>query len=1727
MNDLAASLAEDNISLRRPVPDTTASQEETSNSISSVTRRNAGSVRGHARSRDNESSLERNEAVEQAVDLNLRSMDPNEGVSFGKETGEEAYEGKNTCTDNRATHLDVQCFDDNSEQDQNKVKEVQEIPDLPAVNSANSEHWLSVDKSAPSQDLKLKLLNPSSEDHNFTEIKRNGTSVTDKLEKTDEQLSSATTVSKKTKEKGVVDQLREANSRKENCHLVDEEFSSGETSTDVIQSSQVFCFPENAVNSEKEIVGTEEEGYNFEKAIPDLTNAEHKTPGGEETHLGDGGSVLNHTKESSLGVNLVSGDIMKEPKTVGVGRANIDTEPASPYKQLSSENCKETLKHIFSNEEGKTSEEENDNMNITGLCLLYTEPDIYSIEVGQVSGDSMRQGSYNTMDRRYDDSSKRTPCTLEDKEVDSIYTQQELSNSDSANVVVGPDSRDRVMNHPQEVDQVSNTAFVVDGKNLCADKEGHVKVTRGESCHITKGGHVCSPRSEECIMKDAKLCVGNRKEEVCVVESICTKQQEIGNKEGLNAKEEKNCCAEQGINGISVVSDVYQEMRNDNQQGKADEKRNVSEEHNAKSAEFDDSDHQQEICDEKRIDLSHNNKGTHETNNTRREDKNFGNTRLNASNTEYKVEGNDSSCVNNVIQEVKDMAMEEEGKYDHEDCHVTPQEMQPSKDRNPSGNTTEGEHSSYNKDFDVSCTERKGLFFDTESYAMGNANIAQEERVKTKVVRDVTNSTKQVLYTGDPSSSVSIEGKAYTGVIRAMYPCLTSVEPCQSNAMLMESPEISHADTDKSATLSIKDYGGGEGPQKSHHLVPANFENVDMEISSDEEHRQCLIDSTVRVGDGTSARHSDASKPYSPSSPTRKSDQHHSPPPKDLSPYSPSHPTNVSEGDVDQNDPVKELCYDEGEGTRETRGEIHHDARKDISKSGREGKNESNANNTALNQTSNYEDMDVITVSSLSVSSSPKSNSGNSHHVSWAKDFVDLNGSAEDAARSGGQKTNNEYDEGVGRNGATCLNNNAADDCSKSDLKPLTRCLRRTQSSPTFASVVHKPRVVYVTATKAKHTPTDSVFQNRTPIFYVTNYRTAKPVKSLSLDEVLGNNWRSSENSAYNLKNSQRTTVLQAEQKNGREAASDVEPPLTEQSCIAKAPLKLGSDGNQEDNEDARKDSKASKIATKDDLAMLSATEGCRNFAVSRLSDCSPGIDKEKSASSILSVAQEDSVDKHSEVILKEQDVASSYATPRVQDTLREGISTGNEATNVLPNKLGTVSEDSRVFPMILSLAHDVPETRATAAGNKVDDAISSSKNGNNYSGVTCLSIDGDADGGIFPLSSGASEVTSDCKLSTEENVVEDMKAENNCEPVQVQMTSELTDKRPLAPTRRIRSGQPSSIVSYTPEGTIPEGGVGNEGVELDEESSCSKQTFPDSPSRSTNKRPYTDTSIETSHPRKAPRKPLKLFIPNSKANNGGEKRIAKRGGKYARKTSSCTITSADLNFAPGSNRLLIGDMKGATKEDMFVDNESGNMNGEVWTTSSPPTTTTIRASDRVSMETVDHFATTSSCTVTSTDLDFVLESNGLPINEINTDTNSDMSTDIESGKGNDKLMASLSSHSSTGNEVENNSISHGDGFATGNTSPLSAHLSRCSQNKDPSVTSVANVNIEDHKAKGVCTEGKASFVGKENESIAFRMERLRKKKEEIEQVTMVLKKLFLFFVKYLMLPPLFPKPRR
>ena len=70
----------------------------------------------------------------------------------------------------------------------------------------------------------------------------------------------------------------------------------------------------------------------------------------------------------------------------------------------------------------------------------------------------------------------------------------------------------------------------------------------------------------------------------------------------------------------------------------------------------------------------------------------------------------------------------------------------------------------------------------------------------------------------------------------------------------------------------------------------------------------------------------------------------------------------------------------------------------------------------------------------------------------------------------------------------------------------------------------------------------------------------------------------------------------------------------------------------------------------------------------------------------------------------------------------------------------------------------------------------------------------------------------------------------------------------------------------------------------------------------------------------------------------------------------------------------------------------------------------------------------------------------------------------------------------------------------TGNTSLLATNLATYNQTR----TIVDNNNVKEHTAKTVSPDDKASCSGKESDWVALKMERLRKKKEEIEQVSIL-----------------------
>ena len=76
----------------------------------------------------------------------------------------------------------------------------------------------------------------------------------------------------------------------------------------------------------------------------------------------------------------------------------------------------------------------------------------------------------------------------------------------------------------------------------------------------------------------------------------------------------------------------------------------------------------------------------------------------------------------------------------------------------------------------------------------------------------------------------------------------------------------------------------------------------------------------------------------------------------------------------------------------------------------------------------------------------------------------------------------------------------------------------------------------------------------------------------------------------------------------------------------------------------------------------------------------------------------------------------------------------------------------------------------------------------------------------------------------------------------------------------------------------------------------------------------------------------------------------------------------------------------------------------------------------------------------------------------------------------------------------------------TRNTSLLTTNLATYNQTR----TIVDNNNVKEHTAKKVSPDDKASCSGKESDFVALKMERLRKKKEEIEQVSILCKLLLL-----------------
>ncbi|KAJ7331219.1 hypothetical protein OS493_020001 [Desmophyllum pertusum] len=458
---------------------------------------------------------------------------------------------------------------------------------------------------------------------------------------------------------------------------------------------------------------------------------------------------------------------------------------------------------------------------------------------------------------------------------------------------------------------------------------------------------------------------------------------------------------EQGVSIASV---------NDTQQVGVSEYGNSNrEDDNMKDAVEDVNDIEQEHCDMEYINVTHREEGTGGDISIFKGEENDSENSSTEQEEVCDMENKDvKNCVNNAKQE-RDSSknfdfdlISEDQKCDdqehkvnnvEEGC-VTQQEVFCSKDGNPSNNARKDSHGTGNEGVYANDTD-----LDTESSNIVDAQV-----------------TSEILNTEDPRCKESIREEGVHGTtaegnpihIGTRYSCWASLEPCHSSAALAQYSPISDVGAVNSSASSLNNSFVDSCARVSHHLVAEDFEPVDMEISSEDEHHDNHLGSSICVNTETSVRDDDVCV-YSPSSPTWRSDEHRSPPPKlDISLYSPSHPTNVSsEGDVEQSIIVEDISYEHEERECDspicdTMEVVCHGEPQNSSRSS-EADEEAKPNNG--------DSTGGASTSSLTFSSSPKSGIELFEHVSLADDFSETNLPAKYPTQNRNETTNNEKGE--------------------------------------------------------------------------------------------------------------------------------------------------------------------------------------------------------------------------------------------------------------------------------------------------------------------------------------------------------------------------------------------------------------------------------------------------------------------------------------------------------------------------------------------------------------------------------------------------------------------------------------------------------------------------------------------------------------------------------------------
>lgn len=1585
LNDVAVTLTECKISLRRPGSKEDSSKEGTSSSITSVALKGVDSVRGHTikptgqseGSRSSEKS--RQEHGKPVATENPQSLDTFEVDRCTNETTVEDWAvgdtpDGNISTPDNISHMAVSC-DGSSDQDMSEVGEDDSSIDLSRENLDYAEKSAWTDEVSP-------------ENLDFLDITKNCTFIVDDAEKTDSVEVLETDFQRTSKVDFTENVEEEENSLQENCHK-DEPKITNEPAEKPVGNSHDFALyqspvKENNICTEKdtcnEIMST-----NLQHDDMEISPAEENTPKldlAQETWLRGDFGVCEEGK-NQLGTSSSS--------TTEVGRdsdGNVCQKDVQTSVQQTSHSCQE-LGDTFSSEETSPgvllsnkvfchpvelnntenamieraeenhimekvspdvtkTEHETSELGKDGLSVNPTRPEGLPSEIDVCSIDlnakALKQEGYNLEDANCDNSGILGACAMEKVQVDAIYTEKEQYVSESEYHV-----------HSHEVNNFDKEACKVEccevnPQYIEGDNEGITDVISAvlevremeDNVNYFKCQEKATYTNEEVYIVDGAKVTQREVYDNSAIDHVCNSisdecQGDDADFDATNIEQVR----------IDVVNNTQQNVSNNVSVGEDVSNRGVT---NMEDAVVDAGDLEQEHCDLESMDVMCREKSSQNVLNRKDEENNSENVGCVAFNTQEfcDMESNDvTSGVNSAKQERHSSNnfdfTNEDRKHDHRehkvynmvDGCVTQQEVYCSNNGSRSDNMGKENHTEVNGGVFETDTDQESYHLDTNSYNMADAKVPQEQR-------SITNNATEDPGLNFSSQEVKLSATASKGKpadIGTHHSCWTGVEPCYSNARQAQYSATADIDATKSNASSFSSRYVSTQVKGRHHLVPEDFEHVDMEISSDEEHRDHFTGSSICVNTSTSTINNDRCKPYSPSSPTWRSDAHRSPLPKDdTSPYSPSHPTNVSEGDVEKSITAEDESYKDSQREADAlicdaMEAVYPDVPKNKSRSRGAGEEEEVLH---FNQIIKGDSMGDITPRSSRFSRSPNSGAALFQRVLLAKGFIDEDLPTKDLTKNLNVTSRNENGGGV-KDSEVCSDKSTTDDSSKDNVKPLLRSEKRTKSLPASVSMDAKPKVVYVTAAKTYDFYTNSGTQHKPRIFYATNDKTAGPARSLSLDTALGKSWPLGKKSVNRpVDCDQQPTV-----------ALHVEPLSSDGSFISDAPLKRMKFAAQDDDQEAVKINITPKSARCDE-----GPDNCIDYGVTG------------STSSLG----------------KESLVPSSNAD---QDTYPSGY---------VPE-----SERSLVIQAPLEMRKNSLSTDQTP-----------------------------------------SQMT-ESKSNWERSNVSNM----NCGSGETPGTSNVTNKMPIS------SGSDSRDFGFSDQGTTFPNSSVQPGItvlevegenEKDVQSECLRevqqqvlplgniQTLSNSTSCSANKRTHPDSTREASRPCKVPRKPLKLIIPTTPLINHGMKRTSEAAhrGRYCKKTSTCTVTRSSVNLVPESNSLnvLQGDVSAISefsgdKDTMITEKDPYSENVELACSLPPAISSAPAITDCPSL----------TC-------------------------------------------------------------------KTGNTSPFTAHRPPCN-------TSSEKNNIMEKEAN--------SCSGKESEWIALKMEQLRKKKEEIEQVTM-------FFLKCLLL---------